>query len=120
MQLYMGHRRTSQEPAAVLADITLPRTSFDRNRILAPDPSRVAAAASVILSDRCYIISSSTPVPTHSVTGGSGVEAEPMHEKNIGLVNAMQGNGHAKIVHQQFSLIKPTCPFKINAEQNGE
>jgi hypothetical protein len=64
----------SQEAAAVLVDITLPRTTFDRNGILAPGPSRVGTAASVILSDRRYCISSSTLVPTHAVTGGSGVE----------------------------------------------
>ena len=69
-QLAMVHRRMSQEAAAVLVDITLPRTTFDRNGILAPGPT----AASVILSDRRYSILSSTPVPTHSVTGGSGVE----------------------------------------------
>ena len=57
---------------AVLVDITLPCTTFDRNGILALGPSRVGTAALVSLSDHCYRISSPTPVPTQSVTGGSG------------------------------------------------
>ena len=62
----------SQEAAAALVDITLLRTTFDRNRILALCPSRVGTAASVSLSDHCYRISSPTLVSTRSVTGGSG------------------------------------------------
>jgi len=69
----MGHRRMSQETAAVLVDIMLPRTTFDRNGILALSPSRVGTAASVSLSDPRYRISSPAPVLTQSVTGGSGV-----------------------------------------------
>jgi hypothetical protein len=52
VQLAMGHRRMSQEAVAVLVDIKLPRTTFDRNGILALSPSRVGTAASVSLSNR--------------------------------------------------------------------
>jgi hypothetical protein len=62
-----------QEAVAVLVDITLPRTTFDRNRILALGPSRVGTAASVSLGDRHYRISSPMLVLTQSVAGGSGV-----------------------------------------------
>ena len=44
---------------------------------------------------------------------GNGPQAKYILEQEDGFSNA-------KIVHQQFSLIKPTCPFKMNAEQNGE
>ena len=64
----------SQEAATVPVDITLPSTTFDGNGILAPGPSLVVTAAAVILNDCRYRISTPTSVPTHSVTGGSGVE----------------------------------------------
>ena len=43
---------------------------------------------------------------------GNGPQAKYILEQEDGFSK--------KIVHQQFSLIKPTCPFKMNAEQNGE